>query len=152
VHVVPVEIIEIVPAGARGLERRLDRLDGMTIAAGLFDEKQAAKGIIHEFGTEDEDGDELVAARPWLSVASDKNEDQWGDKMATAVGAVVDGRAPKPALEAVGAKVAGDIRDVLDNQEMGGPDIKQSTKDRKGSNERLIESGDMRDAVTHEVT
>jgi len=148
----PIEIIDIVPAAARGLERRLERLDGMVIEAGLFDEKQAAKGIIHEFGTEDEEGDELVPARPWLSVASDKNDEQWGDKMATAVGSVIDGRAPKPALETVGAKVADDIRDVLDHQEMGGPDIKQSTKDRKGSNERLIESGDMRDAVTHEVT
>ena len=131
--------------GMAAMLRRFETLDGATVEAGLFDPVNATKGMRAEKGTRDMPG------RPWLSVAADTGVPQIVAASAESIRDVADGEAPDLALDGVGKAMAKLARDVIVDQKVGGPALADSTIDRKGYGRKLEDSGEMLDAIGHEV-
>lgn len=132
--------------GFEAVRRNLAAADGVRVDAGLFSEEQASKAAYAELGTKH------MKPRPWMSVAADSNMPKIGSEAGKAVGEVADLKAtPEAAADRVGKFMANLIRDVIDKQRVGGDPLKRSTIRRKGHARKLIDSGDMRKAITHEV-
>jgi hypothetical protein len=55
------------------------------------------------------------------------------------------------ALDLLGAEVAGHIKRTIVEERVGGPDITEATKAAKGSSKKLIDTGVLVGAITHEV-
>jgi hypothetical protein len=140
----PVQLIDT-DLGYAALRKRLQAADGLVVAVGLLEPGQAIKGALNEVGTS------TIPARPWLSVAVDANDSQISTKMGDAVGAVSDGAPARAAFGRLGDFVADLARQVILGQQVGGPALAQATVDRKGNSDKLIDSGDMVDAIESEV-
>lgn len=127
--------------GERALEQLLG-LDGRSVAAGLFEPEQAAKGIRAEFGTSD------VPARPWASVAADDGAGKLASVAERELGRVGDGRATgDQALQAIGDAEAAQLRDVILSGRVEGPALAPATVARKGNATKLVDTGDMLGAI-----
>lgn len=134
--------------GMASMERRLMRLDGAKVEAGLLESsgENAQIGAWQELGTKD------IRARPWASVAADTRQEQILADSGRAVGAVADGAQPKAALAAVGTITANAMKDTITSQQVGGPPLAKSTVEAKRSSVKLIDSGQMVRAIDSEVT
>jgi hypothetical protein len=131
--------------GYAALRKRLQAADGLDVAVGLLEPDQALKGVLNEFGTP------TIPARPWLSVAVDSNDSQLSSAMGSAVMAVADGAPARVAVGTLGNFVADLARQVILGQEVGGPALAPATVARKGSDDKLIDTGVMVGSIESEV-
>jgi hypothetical protein len=132
-------------AGERALEQLL-ALDGKAVRAGLFDPELATRGAVHEFGAGN------IPARPWASTAADTGAQALGQAAAKAVGAVADGKlTAHGALDVLGRTEAEQLREIILAGRVPGPALADSTIKRKGHSTKLLDSGDMVSAITHEI-
>jgi hypothetical protein len=101
------------------------------------------KGVFAEFGTS------TSPARPWLSIAGESAAVE--SSMDTAVREMVSGTDAGAALADLGQAVAATAVEIIEGQQVGGPALADSTVARKGSNEKLIDTGAMVESITSEV-
>lgn len=104
---------------------------------------------VHEFGTK-KGTVPKIDARPMLRYIFDKNKEKYRESLREVVKAVIEeGGTFKGGLTLFGEEVVGDTKKwITDLKE---PDIKQATKDAKGSSNPLIDTAAMRDAVDKQV-
>lgn len=100
----------------------------------------AQLGAAHHFGTDD------LPARPWLDVGVSQGTEKYSEAIS---GALMGGRSYEDALEAVGALAAAEAQVYLTN--LDNPPNSPETQRRKGSNNPLIDSGQLRASVGHKV-
>ena len=132
-------------AGERALEQLL-ALDGKAVRAGLFVPELATRGATHEFGSG------RIPARPWASTAADNGVPALGTAAGKAIADVADERSTaSEALDKIGAIAAKQLREIIERDQVPGPALADSTIKRKGHARKLIDSGDMLGAITHEV-
>ena len=132
-------------AGEQALKQLL-ALDGKAVRAGLFVPELATRGATHEFGSG------RIPARPWASTAADNGAPALGTAAGKAIASVADGRAPaSEALDEIGATSAEQLRNIIERDQVPGPELAPATVTRKGHARKLIDSGDMVGAITHEI-
>jgi hypothetical protein len=135
--------VQVTDHGFTRLRANLADADRVEVVAGLLDQEQAMKGAFAEFGTS------TAPPRPWLSLAGDSAAVE--SSMDTAVREMVSGTDAGAALTDLGQAVAGQAVEIIESQQVGGPALADSTVARKGSNEKLIDTGDMIGSITSEV-
>lgn len=86
--------------------------------------------------------------RSWFDVSKKRN----AEIIRRLLGAALAGRVTvSQALERIGLQFASDVKLRISEGRIT-PDIKQETKDRKGSDVPLIDTGQLRAAITYEVS
>lgn len=112
--------------------------DGMTVIS---------IGAIHEYGL----GPNPM--RSFLRMPFDVKQKQMADRIAKEFDAVRDkGRDVATALGRVGVEAENISREAFVTRGYGNwPDITQATKDAKGSGQVLIDTGTLRNSITHVV-
>ena len=141
-----------VDLGFKAIVKELTKLDGKEVVAGVLRTagKSADKktdlvdiAIWNEYGTR------RIPSRPFLRIAADKND--W-TKLAQQVGGrVIDGNmAAEQGLDLIGNKMVGDIQQVIGNRSLLAPNA-PATVLRKGSDAPLIDTGQLRQAISFEV-
>ena len=146
--------IQDVDLGWRKTQRNLAGLDRMRVSAGLLEPEQAFKGAIHELGSKSQraNGEPYVKPRPWLSIAADQNESLLAEEAKDDIGAVADCFAtPRQALSLIGRLMKKSAKAVIETRQVGGDPLAQSTIDRKGHDQKLVDSGDMLKAIDFEI-
>lgn len=88
--------------------------------------------------------------RSWLTSWMDAHQEEMITDARRAMQAVVKGAPRRKAFEVIGYKWAQALRDNIDAGAVR-PPLKESTKARKGHGIPLLESGDVRDAITYRV-
>lgn len=136
-------LVQVTDHGFNRLRANLADADRVEVVAGLLDSEQAMKGAFAEFGTS------TAPARPWLSIAGDSAAVE--SSMDTAVREMVSGTDAGAALADLGQAVAATAVEIIEGQQVGGPALADSTVARKGSNEKLIDTGAMVESITSEV-
>ena len=126
---------EDVDLGFDATFRALKRSHNTRVEAGLFGKKMAKRGAIGEFGTKS--GPLAGKGRPWLSIAADTGIPEIAKAAEVAAGKVADGGDAKEAFEPVGDVMATLAREVITNQQVGGPDLSDSWTKRKGHNRKM---------------
>lgn len=96
---------------------------------------------LHEFGLGGQE------RRSFINDWADENEDKHKAQLAAMAKAVVSGKVEsvEKGLERLGSLYTGEVQKRLADGIT--PDIKQSTKDKKGSDKPLIDSGQARTAI-----
>lgn len=156
--------------GARALLRTLATSAEVTVGVHASDGAQPKDGddggdmslidvaIIHEFGAPEAG----IPARSFIREWADENADQHKAALRRAGKAIINGVAsggagggvravagPEQELGRVGARFVGEVqRRISAGIE---PELKQRTIDRKGSSTPLIDTGQLRSSVAHEV-
>lgn len=103
-------------------------------------------GAIHEFGSEDG----RIPERPFLRGTMKKKTREHNALIRDLAKSVGQGRTgTRQALEQLGARAAGDIQEAIADRIP--PANAPSTIKRKGSSTPLIDDGDLRRAITHQV-
>jgi hypothetical protein len=139
--------IEDIDTGWRATKRALAGLDGLRVDAGLFDGENASKGAYNEFGTA------RIPPRPWLSIAADTNYLRLGTMTAKAVEHVADRKATAlQAITPIGLFMRDAARSVIEQQRVGGPPLAPDTIERKGHDDKLVDSGDLLAAIDFEIS
>ncbi len=103
-------------------------------------------GTVHEFGS----GNGHIPERSWLRATIEENRERYRALERKLAAAVLRGKlAPETALGRLGAKIVGDIQTRI----AAGidPELEESTKERKGSDKPLIDTGQLRQSITWEV-
>ena len=100
----------------------------------------------HEFGTK------TIKKRSFIRAWADKNEDRNRKKLRRIGAAIVKGKVPNVAigLERFGAYAAADIQKRISRGIA--PRLKKATIDAKGSSKQLVDTGQLRSAITFQVT
>ena len=125
--------VQVTDHGFTRLRANLADADRVEVVAGLLDSEHAMKGAFAEFGTS------TSPARPWLSIAGDSAAVE--SSMDTAVREMVSGTDAGAALADLGQVVAATAVEVIESQQVGGPALADSTVARKGSTDKLIDTG-----------
>ena len=101
---------------------------------------------VHEFGTKDGRIPERAPIRSSMA----KHQDKYVTTHAENLRKVVRGDMPfDKSLDLLGLRAAADVQQNIRDGDF--VPLAQSTIDRKGSSKPLIDSGGMRQAITHEV-
>lgn len=136
--------------------RALDDVNNAYVDTGLFEDAGiqhegaeytvAQIGAVHEFGTRDG----RIPERSWLRRNHDENIDGYNRALDALYSRVLDGRARLlGGLMAFAQRVAGDIRRTITDVEL--PILAESTVEKKGSSNPLIDTGAMRNSVDGRV-
>lgn len=142
------------PAKWKGLRERItglakkDVVVGVTRAtAGRDDEvNNATLAAIHEFGVPEK----KIPERDFIRSAFAKHKEEHIKSHAANLKKVVRGEmAAEEAMSALGEQAAGDVQDNIRTGNF--KELADSTVARKGSTQPLIDSGDLRKSITHEV-
>jgi hypothetical protein len=135
--------------GDKHLEKILKAVKGpKNVKVGLPKGKAAAKVI--EYAVYNHEGTVHIPRRPFITVAMFKGRGQIRNDMRKIAKSVVEGKAMLPVqMEKLGLKGAGLIQDQISSNMP--PPNKPSTIRQKGSSGTLIDTGRMRQSVTHEV-
>lgn len=128
---------------------RIGTIDGVTVTAGV----QAVDGvrtypeggpfrivdvaIVNEFGSRNG----RIPSRPWLRTAYDQQIRKWSRMMDQAVEAKIAGGTGERELRLLGVVMVGDVRESLLDGDWR--DNAESTKARKGSDQPLIDKGQL---------
>lgn len=135
----------------------LNTLDNSATKVGLPEEGNPAGpdsmseeikiGIYNEFGTEI-DGVKRIPERPFISGAFDKHKEELKQMIDGEYVAVVHGqRNPREALGRVGAWLASKTQVFMDD--MKDPSNAQSTIDKKGDDNPLVDTGNLKQTIQH---
>lgn len=134
--------------GYNRIMRDLQKLDGMGVVAGMLkDSGKASNGASYvDIATWNEYGTKRIPSRPFIRISADTNKQAWAKMAQQCVNDVIDGDSPIEAAKVVGHRMVEDIRKVFgDTSKL--KDNAPSTIKKKGRNEPLVDSGEMRRRV-----
>lgn len=106
----------------------------------------------NEFGTKDEEEQEVIPARPFFRNAISDNSDTWAGSIKNQLKTmgVTDKNVVEKALKRTGQLMRSDIQQSISKG--GFKPLKPATIKRKGKATPLVDTGDMRNAISYEVT
>ncbi len=140
------------------VRRRAEQLGKLRLRVGVFGGTEddgtplAEVAAIHEFGAPRAG----IPQRSFQRSTMRRKRDEITRVMATQTSAVSTGKkSPAAALGTVGKYIVGEIKLTIDSRQTEGPEpqeLKPATVKRKGHDLPLVETGKMRDAITHQVT
>lgn len=108
----------------------------------------AELAAIHEFGAPGAG----IPARSFIRSTLDENKAEYAELIRKGLAAVLAGRlSPAMLLEAIGAKVATDIKKRVTSGDGLDPPLAESTVEAKGSERPLVDTGRLIGAVTWKV-
>lgn len=140
--------------GWNALMERMGKADKETVKIGILGNAEPADdgadmiliAMANEFGT----GDGRVPPRPFIRGAFDKNAGQLSEVKAKLYGGIVDGKVTvTKALSVLGRLHQGQVQAYI--VELRDPPNAESTIERKGSDNPLIDTGRLRNSVSWEV-
>lgn len=118
-----------------------------TVDVGVLDPNVAVYATVHEFGS----SDGHTPARRWLTKGIEDNGMAVQAAMAATARAILDGRVSKAvAVDNLGADVADIVRAHVNSANFP-PALKVETVRRKGHAKTMVDSGKMKDSITHRV-
>ena len=137
--------------GYNRIMRDLQKLYGMEVVAGMLrDSGKAENGASYvDIATWNEYGTGHIPSRPFIRISADTNKAAWGRLAQQCVNNVIDGDNPRDAAQVVGHRMVGDIRKVFGSSMLKAN--APSTVKKKGRNEPLVDSGEMRRRVNFRV-
>lgn len=109
-------------------------------------------GVVHEFGAtiSTDTGTIVIPARSWLREPIDKESANYGKLIKRLMRRVVELKGTqKQVLELLGAKVQADL--VRNINKGIDPALSPRTVAKKGSTKQLVDSGQLKGAITHKV-
>ena len=138
--------------GFNRIMRDLQKLDGMEVVAGMLrDSGKAENGASYvDIATWNEYGTSRIPSRPFIRISADTNKAAWGRLAQQCVNGVIDGDSPRDAAQVVGHRMVEDIRKVFGDTSKLKANA-PSTIAKKGRNEPLVDSGEMRRRVNFRV-
>lgn len=103
--------------------------------------------VIHHFGTD------TIPARPFIRLALNAHRKQLRVLITKLSKAILAGRMDEDqALDILGKTAADEVKRYMQRGPHVPPPLADSTAKRKGSTRPLVDSGALKDAVTHEVS
>ena len=137
--------------GFSRIMRDLERLDGMEVVAGMLrDSGKAENGASYvDIAAWNEYGTRRIPSRPFIRISADTNKAAWEKLAQQCVNNVIDGDSPRDAAQVVGHRMVEDIRKVFGSSELKAN--APSTIAKKGRNEPLVYSGEMRRRVNFRI-
>ena len=137
--------------GYNRIMRDLQKLYGMEVVAGMLkDSGKAENGASYvDIATWNEYGTGRIPSRPFIRISADTNKAAWAKLAQQCVNGVIDGDSPRDAAQVVGLRMVEDIRKVFGSSELKAN--APSTVKKKGRNEPLVDSGEMRRRVNFRV-
>ena len=138
--------------GYNRIMRNLQKLYGMEVVAGMLrDSGKASNGASYvDIATWNEYGTGHIPSRPFIRISADTNKQAWEKLAQQCVNNVIDGDSPRDAAQVVGHKMVEDIREVFGDTSMLKANAPSTIK-KKGRNEPLVDSGEMRRRVNFRV-
>ena len=116
----------------------------------LKDSGKAENGASYvDIATWNEYGTGRIPSRPFIRISADTNKAAWAKMAQQCVNDVIDGDSPRDAAQVVGHRMVEDIRKVFGSSELKAN--APSTIRKKGRNEPLVDSGEMRRRVNFRV-
>ena len=137
--------------GYNRIMRDLQKLYGMEVVAGMLkDSGKAENGASYvDIATWNEYGTGRIPSRPFIRISADTNKAAWAKLAQQCVNDVIDGDSPRDAAQVVGHRMVEDIRKVFGSSELKAN--APATVRKKGRNEPLVDSGEMRRRVNFRV-
>ena len=137
--------------GFKRIMRDLQKLYGMEVVAGMLrDSGKAENGASYvDIATWNEYGTGHIPSRPFIRISADTNKAAWGRLAQQCVNNVIDGDNPRDAAQVVGHRMVEDIRKVFGSSMLKAN--APSTVKKKGRNEPLVDSGEMRRRVNFRI-
>lgn len=118
-----------------------------SVDVGVLDPSVATYATVQEFGS----ADGKVPARRWQTRSIEENGQAIQAAVAAATAAILDRRVSKQtAADNLGADVADIVRAHVNSANFP-PPLKPATVARKGHTKAMVDSGKMRDSITHRV-
>ena len=138
--------------GFNRIMRDLEKLYGMEVVAGMLkDSGKAENGASYvDIAAWNEYGTSRIPSRPFIRISADTNKAAWGRLAQQCVNNVIDGDSPRDAAQVLGHKMVEDIRKVFGDTSKLKANA-PSTIAKKGRNEPLVDSGEMRRRVNFRV-
>ena len=138
--------------GFNRIMRDLQKLDGMEVVAGMLrDSGKASNGASYvDIATWNEYGTRRIPSRPFIRISADTNKQAWAKMAQQCVNDVIDGDSPIEAAKVVGHRMVEDIRKVFGDTSKLKANA-PSTIAKKGRNEPLVDSGEMRRRVNFRI-
>lgn len=138
--------------GFNRIMRNLQKLYGMEVVAGMLrDSGKASNGASYvDIATWNEYGTGRIPSRPFIRISADTNKAAWAKIAQQCVNNVIDGDSPRDAAQVVGHKMVEDIRKVFGDTSKLKANA-PSTVAKKGRNEPLVDSGEMRRRVNFRI-
>ena len=139
--------------GFNRIMRDLQKLYGMEVVAGMLkDSGKASNGASYvDIATWDEHGTGRIPSRPFIRISADTNKQSWEKLAQQCVNNVIDGGSPRDAAQVVGHRMVEDIRKVFGDTSMLKANAPSTIKKKKGRNEPLVDSGEMRRRVNFRI-
>lgn len=107
----------------------------------------AGVAAVHELGSTKRN----IPARSFMRTTAEENQKEWAGIFADAMTAVIEGQiSADDALNQIGSYVVGQVQGKI--EEIQEPKLKDATVERKGFAKPLIQSGLMKDSLTHKVS
>ena len=134
--------------GYRKVVGRLLGAGNLGVTVGVHqDEGQdlATRAAVNEFGSDDGH----VPERSFLRSTLDSNDRSYTELMADGIDRMLDGESPSAAFAPLTRTVVDDVKRTIDSGV--DPANAPGTIARKGHGHTLIDSGDMRDAITARI-
>lgn len=137
--------------GYNRIMRDLQKLYGMEVVAGMLrDSGKAENGASYvDIAAWNEYGTSRIPSRPFIRISADTNKAAWAKMAQQCVNDVIDGDSPRDAAQVVGHRMVEDIRKVFGSSELKAN--APSTVKKKGRNEPLVDSGEMRRRVNFRI-
>lgn len=138
--------------GFNRIMRDLQKLDGMEVVAGMLkDSGKASNGASYvDIATWNEYGTRRIPSRPFIRISADTNRQTWAKIAQQCVNNVIDGDSPRDAAQVIGHRMVEDIREVFGDTSKLKANA-PSTIAKKGRNEPLVDSGEMRRRVNFRI-
>ena len=138
--------------GYNRIMRDLQKLYGMEVVAGMLkDSGKAENGASYvDIATWNEYGTSRIPSRPFIRISADTNKAAWAKLAQQCVNDVIDGDSPRDAAQVVGHRMVEDIRKVFGDTSKLKANA-PSTIAKKGRNEPLVDSGEMRRRVNFRI-
>ena len=138
--------------GFNRIMRDLQKLDGMEVVAGMLrDSGKASNGASYvDIATWNEYGTRRIPSRPFIRISADTNRQTWAKIAQQCVNDVIDGNSPTEAARVIGHRMVEDIRKVFGDTSKLKANAPSTIK-KKGRNEPLVDSGEMRRRVNFRV-
>ena len=139
--------------GFNRIMRDLQKLDGMEVVAGMLkDSGKASNGASYvDIATWNEYGTRRIPSRPFIRISADTNRQAWTKIAQQCVNDVIDGDNPRDAAQVVGHRMVEDIREVFGDTSKLKANAPSTIKKKKGRNEPLVDSGEMRRRVNFRI-
>lgn len=138
--------------GYNRIMRDLQKLYGMEVVAGMLrDSGKAENGASYvDIAAWNEYGTSRIPSRPFIRISADTNKAAWAKMAQQCVNDVIDGDSPRDAAQVVGHRMVEDIRKVFGDTSKLKANAPSTIK-KKGRNEPLVDSGEMRRRVNFRI-